>query len=121
MNRQITHLLVAGLSNNRCVRHYRHIQPVVVSPVLSQHAEVRTVKIFGSRATTHFEEYSDVDLALWGDLDFVLIGRILAELDELALPYKFDVKAYDNIKHAPLRRHIDEVGRILYEDDASAP
>jgi len=91
----------------------------LIRKVFSQHPEVCSVKIFGSRATAHFEEYSDVDLALWGDLNFGVIGRILRELDELPLPYKFDVKAYNSIKHAPLKRHIDKVGRILYEGQAS--
>ena len=92
----------------------------LICKVFRRHPEVRKVKIFGSRATAHFEEHSDVDLAMWGDLNFGLIGRIMRELDELPLPYKFDVKAYDSIKHAPLKQHIDRVGRILYEDEASA-
>ncbi len=28
----------------------------------------------------------------------------MRELDELPLPYTFDVKAYEAIKHAPLKR-----------------
>ena len=88
----------------------------LIRKVFSQHPEVDKVKIFGSRATTRFEEYSDVDLALWGDLNLGLIGRILRELDELPLPYTFDVKAYDSIKHAPLKQHIDKVGKILYPE-----
>lgn len=87
----------------------------LIRKVFRQHPEVCRVKIFGSRATSHFEDCSDVDLALWGDLNFGLIGRILRELDELPLPYKFDVKAYDSIKQAPLKQHIDKVGKILYE------
>ena len=88
----------------------------LIRKVFSQHPEVDKVKIFGSRATTRFEKHSDVDLALWGDLNLGLIGRILRELDELPLPYTFDVKAYDSIKHAPLKRHIDKVGKILYPE-----
>jgi hypothetical protein len=41
------------------------------------------------------------------------------ELDELPLPYTFDVKAYEAIKLAPLKRRIDEFGRILYGGEAS--
>lgn len=67
-----------------------------------------------------FEDYSDVDLALWGDLNFGLMGRIAAELDELPLPYTFDVKAYESIKHASLKRHIDEFGKILYDAQSSS-
>ena len=86
----------------------------LINEVFRQHPEVRMVKIFGSRAIGNFEDYSDVDLALWGDLDINLIGQISRELDELPLPFTFDVKDYETIKHAPLKQHIDEFGKILY-------
>lgn len=89
--------------------------------VFYRHPEVHAVKIFGSRAMGRFEDYSDVDLALWGDIDLRLMGRVVRELDELPLPYTFDVKAYEAIKHTLLKRHIDEVGRILYGDEAPLP
>lgn len=87
----------------------------LIRDVLRQHREVREAKVFGSRAMARFEKNSDVDLALWGDLDQRLIGRILGELDELPLPYMFDVQAYDAIRHTPLKQHIDEVGKTLYQ------
>jgi len=59
-----------------------------------------------------------VDLALSGDLNLRLIGQIVRELDELPLPYTFDVKAYEAIKHPPLKRHIDEFGKTLYAIDS---
>jgi hypothetical protein len=69
-----------------------------------------------------FENRSDVDLTVWGDLNQSLISRMLSELNELPLPYTFEVQAYESIKHEPLKRHIDEVGRILYHvEDVSPP
>jgi len=53
-------------------------------------------------------------------LDMGLIGRIARELDELPLPYTFDVKAYESIGHEPLKRHIDECGKTLYRSPASS-
>ncbi len=87
----------------------------LIQTVFQRHPEVQTVKIFGSRSTGDFENGSDVDLALWGDLNTIHLARILAELDELPLPYTFDVKAYETIRHEPLKRAIDETGRVLYE------
>lgn len=86
----------------------------LISEIFHRHPEVYKVKIFGSRAMGHFKNYSDVDLALWGRLNLNVIGRIMRELDELPLPYTFDVKAYEMIKHNPLKRHIDEFGKLLY-------
>jgi len=93
----------------------------LIRQVFRGHPEVHKVKIFGSRAMGRFEDHSDIDLALWGDLNQGLIARIFGELDELPLPYTFDVKAYPSIKHEPLKRHIDEIGRILYTVKDSAP
>ena len=90
----------------------------LIGEVFHRHPEVHTVKIFGSRAIGRFEHYSDVDLALSGDLNLRLMGQILRELDELPLPYTFDVKAYEAIKHPPLKRHIDEFGKTLYAIDS---
>jgi predicted nucleotidyltransferase len=86
----------------------------LIREVFRRHPEVREARIFGSRAMGRFENHSDVDLALWGDLDQVLIARLMAELDELPLPYTFDVQAYESINHEPLKRHIDEFGGVLY-------
>lgn len=86
----------------------------LIREVFLRHSEVREARVFGSRAMGRFENQSDVDLALWGDLSQSLIARIMGELDELPLPYTFDVKAYKSINHEPLRRHIHEFGRVLY-------
>jgi len=86
----------------------------LIREVFRRHPEVREVRVFGSRAMGRFEDHSDVDLALWGDLDQALIARIMSELDELPLPYTFDVQPYESIKHEPLKPHINEFGRVLY-------
>lgn len=86
----------------------------LIRHIFHGHPEVHEVKIFGSRAMGRFDNHSDVDLALWGDLNQGLIARILGELDELPLPYNFDVKAYESIRHEPLKRHIDKFGKVLY-------
>jgi len=41
-------------------------------------------------------------------------SRIASELDELPLPYRFDVEAYPCIEHQPLRDHIDRVGKPFF-------
>ena len=86
----------------------------LVREVFARHSEVSEVKVFGSRAMDRFEPGSDVDLAVWGDINLDLIARIAAELDQLPLPYKFDVQAYDAIQHLPLKEHIDRIGRTLF-------
>ncbi len=91
-----------------------------IRAVFRRHPEVCQVKIFGSRATGLFEDASDIDLALWGDLNPELMGQILRELDELPLPYTFDVEAYATIRHPRLKRHVDKVGKTLYQNPSSS-
>jgi len=86
----------------------------LIRSVFRRHPEVHAVKLFGSRATGRFEDGSDVDLALWGDVNPHLLGRIAQELDELPLPYTFDVKTYEAIGHESLRCRIDQTGKTLY-------
>ena len=93
----------------------------LIRGVFRRHPEVQRVEVFGSRAMGRFEKQSDMDLALWGDLNPALLARIMYELDELPLPYLFDVKAYESIAHEPLKRHIDEFGKTLYRNPASSP
>ena len=83
--------------------------------VLRRHPEVTVAKIFGSRAKGNSQPASDIDLALWGNVSASLVSTIAGELDELPLPYTFDVQAYDAINHPPVREHIDRVGQSFYE------
>jgi len=75
--------------------------------------------LYGSRAKGTHRPESDVDLALIGIDDDVQGETVADELDELPLPYRFDVKAYSSIKHVPLQEHIARVGVSFYRRDSS--
>ena len=82
----------------------------MVSDVFSRHPEVSSVTLFGSRAKGTASDQSDVDLAVRGDLTPLQAEAIAGELDELPLPYRFDVKAFASIKQHSLREHIQRRG-----------
>ena len=82
--------------------------------VFRRHPEIRLVRLFGSRAKGTHTPRSDVDLAVWGDVDAVRAEAIAAELDELPLPYRFEVKPFECIKLRSLREHIERVGIVIY-------
>lgn len=77
------------------------------------------VVLFGSRAKGTARPNSDVDLAILGDVADLECGRIEAALDELPLPYKFDVVCYDTIGNPALSEHIDRVGVTLFDASLS--
>jgi predicted nucleotidyltransferase len=89
--------------------------------VFEKHPGIREVRVFGSRAKGNYRRESDVDLAIFGDVDSVLASLVASELDDLPLPYRFDVQAYPCIKHAPLREHIDRVGMPFFVHGHSGP
>jgi len=86
----------------------------LMADVFRAHPEISEVRLFGSRAKGVHSASSDVDLALWGNLTSLETEAIAAELDDLPLPYHFDVLAFDLVKLQPLRDHIERVGIRLY-------
>lgn len=91
-----------------------------IRDVFTRHPKVSAVKVYGSRAMGTFRPESDIDLAVYGDVDGTELARVLGELDELPLPYFFDVLAYSSLTHSALRSHIDRLGRVIFERAGSA-
>jgi predicted nucleotidyltransferase len=85
-----------------------------VCAVLRRHREVTAAMVYGSRAKGAHRPESDVDLAIQGDLDALRAASIAAEMDELPLPYRFDVQAYGAIQSPALRDDIARTGVVLY-------
>lgn len=87
----------------------------MIIETLRRHPDIDKAVIFGSRAMGNYKPGSDVDIALKGNLKPETATNVSVELNErLPLPYKFDVVAYSDISHQPLVEHIDQYGKILY-------
>ncbi len=86
----------------------------LIRAVFARHPNVTAVKVFGSRAKGTERPESDVDLALWGDVDALAAESIAAELDDLPLPYRYDVQPFATIKLQSLRDHIERVGITIF-------
>ena len=83
--------------------------------VFKEFSAIKEARIFGSRVIGNFRPNSDVDIALFGDLNGEVRGRVSAALDALPTPYQFDVVCYLEIQNSDLKDHIDRVGKILYK------
>ncbi len=86
----------------------------LVRSVFRLHPEVTSAMLFGSRAKGTHSEHSDVDLAVAGNIEPLHAEAIAAELEELPLPYRFDVQSLAHIQHRPLLEHIQRVGILIY-------
>ena len=76
--------------------------------------EISMVKIYDSRALGTFRKGSDIDLAIFGNINSSLITKIRSEIDELPTPYMFDITDYNTIGNIKLKTRIDEFGKIFY-------
>ena len=84
--------------------------------VLARHPSVEKAVLYGSRAKGTFKPGSDIDLSLHGTtITLNEMGDIDSELDDLLLPYTFDLLIFDTLNHINLREHIERVGKIFYE------
>ena len=87
-----------------------------ICSVLSRHSSVEKAVLYGSRAKGTFKPGSDIDLSLHGPMITLNeVGDIDSELDDLLLPYTFDLLIFDALNHVNLREHIERVGKIFYE------
>ena len=96
----------------------RGLHPVVLRQLLSvfeQYPDLSAVRLYGSYATGKATPRSDIDLATVGLVDRFRLGRLALDLEDLPIPQKCDVQAYESINYEPLRQHIDERGITIYE------
>mgnify|MGYP000635613206 CR=1 FL=1 len=90
--------------------------------VLAGFPQVEKALLYGSRAKGTFKPGSDIDLTLFGtELDFSLLARIDAALDDLLLPYEIDLSVFSDLKQPDLLDHIRRVGVVLYERSHETP
>lgn len=95
--------------------HLTDRELALVGGVLARHPRVSAAILFGSRAKGTHAPQSDVDLVVTGGVTPLEAEAIAGELDELPLPYRFEVQPLDQINHPPLRDHIDRVGIRIYQ------
>lgn len=84
--------------------------------VFALYSEVEKVILYGSRAKGTYKPASDIDLTLVGaKLDLSIQQKIESELDDLMLPYKFDISIYHQISNKELIEHIERVGKVFFD------
>src|SRR5512140_929473 len=80
--------------------------------VLARYPQVDQAILYGSRAKGNYQNGSDIDLTLHGNADLTLTVRnkIMADLDDLLLPYKIDLSIYTQIGDPAVLDHIRHIG-----------
>lgn len=87
-----------------------------IQSVFATVPEIEKAIFYGSRAKGNFKNGSDIDITLKGKvLNLTILNQILLKLDDLFLPYKFDISIYHQINNSDLLDHIQRVGICFYE------
>jgi uncharacterized protein len=87
-----------------------------ISTVFAGFPEIEKAVIYGSRAKGNYKQGSDIDISLFGTLlNSNIINKLNLELDDLMLPYTFDISIYEKISNPQLKEHIDRVGKLFYQ------
>ena len=86
-----------------------------INNVFEYFPEIDAAILYGSRAKGNFKPASDIDLTLKGDrLNLTIINKIRLMLNDLLLPFTFDISIYKSLKNKDLVEHIDRVGIVFY-------
>ena len=86
-----------------------------IKNIFVQHPDVVQVFIYGSRVKGNYKPGSDIDLAFTGTvINSTVLNKINISLDDLLLPYKYDLTIFDKIFNDDLIAHIKRAGIIIY-------
>ncbi|MGB7484842.1 MAG: nucleotidyltransferase domain-containing protein [Phormidesmis sp.] len=95
-----------------------HVIEKILS-VLKQHLEIESAVFYGSRAKGNFRLGSDIDLTLTGEnLTYRILTNIETDIDDLLLPYLFDLSILRQIENPNVVEHIHRFGLSFYEREA---
>lgn len=88
-----------------------------IREVMSRYTQVERAIIYGSRAKGNYKTGSDIDLTLVGgrDLDLSVLSCIMDDIDDLLLPYSFDISVMHTINDKDVLDHIQRAGKLFYE------
>jgi predicted nucleotidyltransferase len=88
-----------------------------IQAVFEKHPQVNQVLLYGSRAKGNYRNGSDIDLTLLGK-DLTLndtLYPIMDEIDELDLPYSFDLSIFEQLDDTEFLDHIKRIGLVFYQ------
>ena len=91
-----------------------------IQHVFASYPEVDEVILYGSRAKGNYKPGSDIDLTLKGNnINFSILSKISWQLDDLLLPYTFDLSIFRQIDNTGLIEHINKAGFVFYKKSSS--
>ncbi len=87
-----------------------------ICAVFARYPQVEKVLLYGSRAKGNYKNGSDIDLVICdnGEMTLRHVSKILDDIDQILLPYMFDVSLLKQIDDPDVLDHIRRVGVPFY-------
>ena len=86
-----------------------------LSEVFAQMPQIEKVILYGSRVKGIYKPFSDIDITLVGEnITYRDLLKIMNDIDDLLLPYMFDISIFHNLKNDELIEHINRMGAVVY-------
>ena len=83
--------------------------------VFANNPKIEKVILYGSRAKGTYKPFSDVDITLVGNnLSTTDLADTMNAIDDLLLPYMFDISLSHKLKSSELLDHIRRKGIVVY-------
>ncbi len=89
----------------------------MIQSVLARYPQVEKSVLYGSRAKGNYRNGSDIDMTLKGGegLTLNVLYQIMDDIDDLLLPYTFDLSIFRHIGDPDVVEHIQRAGITFYE------
>jgi len=92
----------------------------ILSGLFAKNPRIEKVVLYGSRAKGTNKPFSDVDITLIGSNLLVSdLSDTINAIDDLLLPFLFDVSIFHKLKNQDLIDHINRRGIVVYERGVS--
>jgi len=87
----------------------------MILDIFNKYPEIQRVILYGSRAKGNYKQFSDVDITLVGDmLTNSIMYKVSFDIDDLLLPYQFDISIFKTLSNQDLIEHIKRKGVVIY-------
>jgi len=85
--------------------------------IFSDQPAIEKAILYGSRAKGTHRPYSDVDITLTGqNVNLGVLNKVSHQIDELDLPWMFDISLMSKISNPDLLDHINRAGLEIYPE-----
>ena len=86
-----------------------------LSGVFANYPQIERVILYGSRVKGTYKPFSDIDITLVGEsLTHRNLLQIMNDIDDLLLPYMFDISIFHDLRNEELIEHINRRGAEIY-------